>query len=188
MKHQQPWRRWATIFRRDPRQEVDSELAFHVEARVQEYIDRGMSPESARRAATDRLGDLTRVREECAEMLKQERRANDRRVALSLSWLDVKLGVRMIRRFPVLSLVSVIGMAVAIAIGAGYFAFFNSMLNPALPIEGGDRVVSIRNSNPVGWDGEFAFDFLTWQEMKSVRDLGAYYDDSYNLITRDGRT
>jgi len=57
MNQQQPWRRWATIFRRDPRQEIDSELAFHVEARVQEYIDRGMSPEAARRAATERLGD-----------------------------------------------------------------------------------------------------------------------------------
>src|SRR5262245_37307863 len=165
MKHQQAWRRWATIFRRDPRQEVDSELAFHVEARVQEYIDRGLSPEAARRAATDRLGDLTRVREECAEMLKEERRANDRSLVLSLYWLDVKLGLRMLRRFPVVSLVSVIGMAVAIAIGAGYFGFFNAALNPALPIEGGERVISIRNSNPVGPDGEFAFDLLAWREM-----------------------
>jgi predicted permease len=147
-----------------------------------------MSPEAARRAATERLGDLTRVREECAEMLKAERRADDRRVGLSLSWLDVKLGLRMLRRFPVLSLVSVIGMAVAIAIGAGYFGFFSAMLNPVLPFEGGDRIVSIRNSNPVGWDGEFAFDFLAWRDMKSVRDLGAYRDDNYNLITRDGRT
>src|SRR5262245_37806058 len=133
MKPQQAGRRWANIFRRDPRQEVERELAFHVEARVQEYIDRGMSPESARRAATARLGDLTRVREECAEMLREERRADDRRVGMSLSWLDVKLGLRMLWRFPVLSLVSVIGMAVAIAIGAGYFGFFNAALNPVLP-------------------------------------------------------
>ena len=188
MKHQPAWRRWATIFRRDPREEVEHELAFHVEARVQEYIDRGMSPEAARRAATERLGDLTRVREECAAMLKQERQANDRRVGMNLSWLDVKLGLRMVRRFPVLSLVSVIGMAVAIAIGAGYFGFFNAMLKPDLPFEGGDRIVSIRNTDHQGPDGEFAFDLLAWREMKSVRELGAYVDDTYNLITKDGRT
>ena len=38
------------------------------------------------------------------------------------SWIDIKLGIRMLVKYPGLSLVAVIGMALAIAIGAGYFA------------------------------------------------------------------
>jgi predicted permease len=187
MKHK-PWRRWAAIFRRDPRREVDTELDFHIEERVREYIDRGLSPEAARQAATARLGDLTRVRDECADLLTAERRADDRRVRISVSWLDVKLGLRMLRRYPGLSLVAVIGMSVAIAIGAGYFAMFNAALDSSLPMADGDRVVTFRNENPQGLDGEWAFDFMAWRDLKSIGELGAFRHSSYNVITPDGRT
>ena len=40
---------------------------------------------------------------------------------MNVSWLDVKLGMRMVAKYPWLSGVSVIGMAVAIAIGAEFF-------------------------------------------------------------------
>jgi putative ABC transport system permease protein len=192
MTHDRAWRRWATIFRRDPGHEVDAELAFHVEERVREYIDRGMSPEAARQAALERLGDLTRVREECAKMLRSERRADERRTRISVSWLDVKLGMRMLMRYPGLSMVAVLGMAVAIAIAAGYFAFFSTFLNPTLPIADGDRVVVIRNRN-ISWGGDAvgasAFDFLTWRDqLKSIEDIGAFRSDNYNLIMPGGRT
>ena len=48
---------------------------------------------------------------------------------MNVSWLDVKLGIRMFIKYPGLSLVSVVGMAVAIAIGAGYFTILGTWLN-----------------------------------------------------------
>ena len=63
---------------------------------------------------------------------------------LNVSWLDVKLGIRMVAKYPGLSLVAVLGMAVAIAIGAGYFAGYSALLDPALPLDEGDRVVGLR--------------------------------------------
>ena len=36
---------------KDPKQEVDDELRFHLEQRTRDYIARGMSPEAAREAA-----------------------------------------------------------------------------------------------------------------------------------------
>lgn len=70
------WRRWRRIFRRDPGPEVEEELRYHIEERIRDYIDRGMDPEAARRAAMERLGDLERVREECTGLLAAERRAS----------------------------------------------------------------------------------------------------------------
>ena len=57
----------------------------------------------------------------------------------------MKLGLRMFIKYPGLSLVSVTGMAVAIAIGAGYFTVLGTWLDATLPLPEGDRIVSIRN-------------------------------------------
>ena len=71
---------------------------------------------------------------------------------MKVSWLDVKLGLRMLAKYPGLSLVAVGGMAIAIAFGAGYFALVGSFLDSRVPIEGGDRLVMITNRYVPGPD------------------------------------
>src|SRR5690606_39984079 len=66
---------------------------------------------------------------------------------LGVSWLDVKLGVRMLVKYPGLSLVSVAGMAVAIAIGAGGFGIMHALMDAPLPLPEGERVVSLQNTD-----------------------------------------
>ena len=182
---------------KDPKHEVDEELGFHLEQRTRDYIARGMSPEAARDAAAQRFGDTARVREACTSVLLAERAAEDRRALVTVSWLDVKLGLRMLAKNPGLSLVAVGGMAIAIAFGAGYFALVGSFLDSRVPIDRGDRVVMIRNRfvpgpdaagmGTVGDVGPAPFDFLQWQDrVKSVVELSAFRDDKRNLITEDG--
>jgi putative ABC transport system permease protein len=184
------WRRWLRL-RRDPIEDVDDELAFHFEERVRHYVARGMDPESARRAALARMGDVERARLEGAALLSAERRTEERRMRLNVSWLDVKLGLRMLAKYPGLSIVAVLGMAVAIAIGAGYFAGFNSMLYPALPLDEGERLVALRFRD-VERPGPNAavspYDYHAWRTaLGSVRDLSAFRSERRNLITAGGR-
>ena len=189
MKRGGPWRRWARALRPDPVQEIEEELGHHVEARIRDYVDRGLDPESARHAALERMGELDRVRSECVRMLDSEERTEERRMSLRVSWLDVKLGARMLVKYPGLSLVAVVGMAVAIAIGAGSFAFIYAVLDPSLPLEEGDRIVTIQNwdpriSNP---NRRLLYDLSVWrEEVESVRNLGAFRINSRNLVTSDG--
>ena len=182
----------------DPKHEVDDELRFHLEQRTRDYIARGMSPEAAREAAAQRFGDTAQVREACTSVLLAERAAEERRALVNVSWLDVKLGLRMLAKYPGLSLVAVGGMAIAIAFGAGYFALVGSFLDSRVPIARGDRVVMIRNRSVPGPDaagagriddvGPAAFDLRQWQDrVKSVVELSAFRDDKRNLITEDGQ-
>src|SRR6187402_3661421 len=115
-------------------------------------------------------------------------RASERRRTLwRVSWLDVKLGLRMFFKYPGLSLVSVLGMAVAIAIGAGYFTVLGTWLDSSLPLPEGERIVSIRKIGGGGIDNASGAEFLQWRdELKTVRDLGTFRDQRRNLAA-DGR-
>jgi predicted permease len=179
---------------RDSRDEIDEELRFHVEERIRDYVAQGLSPDAARRAAAERLGDLGRVRTTCTSLLAADRAAQDRRTAVNVSWLDVKLGIRMLRKYPGLSAVAVIGMALAIAIGAGYFTVLGVFLDSTLPVDGGDRVMAIETRTVSGpdagdRDGVTPYDFARFRAgLKSFTDLGAFRDDHRNVITADGRS
>ena len=108
---------------------------------------------------------------------------------MSISWLDVKLGLRMFAKYPALSIIAVLGMSLAITIGAGYFAFIGAMMDSTLPIEEGERVVVIQNRVVAGPDAgdtnrASEHDLAQWRgALTSVEDLAAFRDESYNLIT-----
>jgi hypothetical protein len=59
------------------------------------------------------------------------------------SMLDLKLGARMLAKSPGLAIIGGLGMAVAVALGAGAYAVINSYFYPELPLRDGDRVVAI---------------------------------------------
>src|SRR5262245_31397089 len=101
-------------------------------------------------------------------------------------WLDVKLGVRMLIRYPGLALVGVFGIAVAVAIAAGGFSvIYGNYLASSLPLEEGSRIVSIEV-----WDSaankperHILRDYHLWREgLKSVQEIGAFRTVTPNLI------
>ena len=47
--------------------DLDDELRFHIEARTEEFVSRGMTREEAARAAQHDIGPAERVKEECRE-------------------------------------------------------------------------------------------------------------------------
>ena len=182
-------RRWTRIFRPDARAEIEEELAFHVEARVREYMARGLDEDAARAAAAERLGRLDGVRDECATLLKAERRSEARRDWLHFSWLDVKLGARMLLKYPGLTVVGTLAIAFGIAIGAGGFELVRQLVAPTMPFEDGASLVAIGNWNVAENDASTPalYDFEVWRsELRSVEDVGAYRPREQNLIIDGG--
>jgi putative ABC transport system permease protein len=176
-------RRWARIFKRDPRVEVEEELSFHIEQRVRDYIARGLDPESARAAALERLGALDGVRQECAELLSAVRRTKARRDWLLFSWLDVKLATRMLLRHHGLTVVAVFALAIGIPVGLLPLHVLDSLTRP-LPVEDADEIVLVRNYDRAGSRSvlQSVHDFEQWRnELSSFAGLGAWRADLYNV-------
>ena len=95
-------------------QEVDEEIAFHVEMRTRDLIDGGMDPARARETAIRRMGDMAGVKR---TMVKVGRK-RDRELSMAL-WLeelrdDVIFAVRQLRNAPIFALVAVTTLALGI--------------------------------------------------------------------------
>src|SRR6476646_277420 len=92
------WRRYLRFWGNDLAADVDDELRFHIESRVQEYIDMGLAPDDARAEAMRRFGNVAAVRRSCQEidqLTDQERRRADMWDALRQ---DVRYAARALRR------------------------------------------------------------------------------------------
>ena len=108
---------------------------------------------------------------------------------MGLSWLDFKLGFRMLSRYPMLTVVGSLAMAVAIAVGAGTFEVIKRVTNPSLPLPNGDRIVGLNywDRTEPGVRAPSSYDALTWREgLQNVEDIGAFRLVQRNLIV-DGQ-
>src|SRR5829696_6112239 len=96
--------------RRAAESRMNEELHFHIEMETERLVrEAGLAPDEARRRALVTFGGV----EKHKEALRDGR---------GLAWLgamslDLKLGLRMLVKSPGLTLVGVVGMAVAVAIG-----------------------------------------------------------------------
>ena len=80
MKTVPMWRRYARLIRPDPKADVEDELQFHIDSKVEDLIAAGWRPEAARKEAQRQMGDLIRVRqvgEEMGQIRERSRRHRD---------------------------------------------------------------------------------------------------------------
>ena len=102
-----------------------------------------------------------------------------------MSWIDLKLGLRMLVKYPGLTLVGGTAMAFAIFIGVVAFTMFSQITNPSLPLDAADRLVQIRSFDVAKTQPEpqQLHDFKVWRDsVRSVTDLGAWQNSSRNLV------
>lgn len=103
--------------------------------------------------------------------------------------LDIKLGVRMLLKYPGLSVVGSLAMGFAIFAGAVVFEIGSLYLDPTLPLPDGERVVQLYNWDVAAGRPErrLMHDFVRWRSaVRTVDDLGAWRDARRTLIVGDG--
>lgn len=157
------------------RDEVDEELRFHLERRIDELVAEGMEPAAARREALRRFGDPGRVARECRSIARTvetgERRATLRdELAQDLSW-----ALRQVRRQPALTLVTVLILALGIGASTALFSVADAVVFRALPFDQPDRLVSAFETTPQGERFSVSLpNLLDWRrETEAFEELAA---------------
>ena len=98
---------------------------------------------------------------------------------------DYKLGVRMLLKYPGLTIAGGLALTIAIGVGAGWSDLMGKLLWPRIPLPDGDRIVTIETHNALTNEPEFRVtqDFLEWRRaVRSIDGLGAYRAEIRNLI------
>lgn len=161
--------------------EFADELQSHIDLHTDENIRAGMPPAEARRQALAQLGSVTGA--------KQAHRDRRGLPGLEALLFDLKLGGRMLVKYPGLTVIGSLAMAFAICVGTVIFQMMSIYLFPSLPLSQGDRLVHIRNwdVSAVNIEQRVLHDFAVWRgTLRSVTELGAWRDVTRNLIVTEG--
>jgi len=108
----------------------------------------------------------------------------------AVSWLDWKLGARLLLKYPALTIIGGLSLAAAIAIGAVGFEVAGELLYKRLPFPEGGRVVRLETQDTAASRVEprVLHDFAIWRRtLKTVVELGAARVSERNVLTGEGR-
>lgn len=112
-----------------------------------------------------------------------------RRLGPRISWLDVKLGLRLLVKYPALTLVAMSALAFGIPIGLAPMHLTRAATAP-LPVHEGERIRVVRYWNTATSRPEAPgrYEFERWREELTTFDrLGAVRVSDYNVGSADGR-
>jgi len=156
--------------------EVDEELDFHLELLTREFVERGMGPAAARKAARRRMGDLASVRRICLDLGK--RREREMRLTRWIDELrfDLRFALRQLRRAPAFTLVAAATLALGIGANGAIFALVDATLLRPLPFPDPDRLVAVWESSEVdAREGASPLNVADWNERSRTFERLAGY-------------
>ena len=130
--------------RRDQFEDVlDEEVRFHLEACMEDLVRAGVPRREASRRARVRFGSIEGAKDDC-------RRARGLRLADELEQVmaNVRFGLRMLFRTPVVTCVAVLSLALGMGPNAAIFSVFNHVLLRPLPVVEPEQLVNLEAPPP----------------------------------------
>ena len=119
--------RLRSLFHREKAElDLSEELQFHLQNQIDEYIAGGMDAQEARHAAFRSLGGVEQVKEECREARNMNVIENFAR--------DMRLGVRMLRRNPGFTVLTILCLTLGIGANAAVFSWVEGILFRPYPL------------------------------------------------------
>src|SRR5262245_859205 len=104
---------------------------------------------------------------------------------------DIRSGVRMLIKYPTLSLVAILTLGLGIGLSTTVFCVVNGGLFKGLPFPNADRIVAVVSTNPSQNQPRrpiSVHDLAVWESRQtSFERLGAYSATPINLSNEEGR-
>ena len=155
--------------------ELADEMAAHVEERIEQLVDEGLSREEALIRAQRQFGNLTSQKEKSREAWGWN--------GLEQLAQDVRFGCRVLAKTPAFTLTAIAVLALGIGMNTAMFSAAKAVLLSALPYPEPDRIVQVWQTNKAGhFMAVSGPDFRDWRDQnRSMERLASYYGDLVSL-------
>ncbi len=152
---------------------LDSELHFHLEQQIGDYIASGMSPAEARRRAHLEFGSLEGFKEECREARWENR--------LELWLHDMQFALRGLRKSPRFSLAAILALALGIGASTAIFSVIYNALVAPFPYKDQGRLITLRirdldHRGGGEGDGDFFRGMFGFPELRDYMEQNRVFD------------
>ena len=172
--------------------DVDAELRFHLEGRVEELVAVGMSREDALAEARRRFGDME-VHRRATRAIDEEMFRMQRRTAISDSFArELRYAFRTLARSTTFTIMALVTLALGIGAATAIFTILDAVVIRPLPYPHGDRLVAL--SSPVPgikaapiWGLARHEMFYFKQRSHTLDDLGIFRTFLGTVVSDDGR-
>jgi len=167
--------------------DVDDEIAFHVESRVDALVAQGLDRRAARATALGEFGDRRRYKAELLALDQGRAVATRRRHVLDAVGLDLSLAVRQLGAHPGFSTAVVLTLALGAGANIAIFSLVDALLLRPLPYADPGRLVSMADVYDGRASGAGQAEFHDWVETASSFEDLALSEYDAAVIPGDDR-
>lgn len=163
------YKRLSNIFRRETvARDIDRELSFHIEERVDELVASGKTEEEARRAARRQFGNVA--------LEKERTRDADLLTSVETVARDVRFAARTLRTNLAFTLAATISLGLGIGANAAIFTLINTLFLNPLPVHEPSRLIAVYSSDSKG-TGKPSLQQVSHQNLLDLRAQNQVLED-----------
>jgi putative ABC transport system permease protein len=167
--------RWLRRIGRRPLVEkrLDSELQFHLEQQIADYIASGVPPSEARRRSNLEFGSVEGLKEECREARWENQ--------IELWLHDTLFALRGLQKNPRFALAAILALALGIGASTAIFSVIYNALVAPFPYKDQGRLITLRirdldqRGQPDGDDG-FVRGLMSYPELQDYMEQNRVFD------------
>ncbi|HEY2468827.1 MAG TPA: ABC transporter permease [Terracidiphilus sp.] len=161
--------------------ELSASIQEHLDEKIEDLMDRGLTREQAERSARCTFGNPTVIEERSREVWQWS--------TLESILADLRYTFRQLRRYPGFAVTAILVLALGIGASVAIFAFVDAALLEPLPYADPNRLMAANESSaesPGLWPLAYP-DFVDWQGMnKSLSSLDVFAGTGFLVHTREG--
>jgi len=163
--------------RRHRYDELSESIREHLDEKIEDMIDHGMTREEAERKARREFGNVTLIEQRSREVWQWP--------TLESLWADTKYVLRRLRRAPLFTAIALITLAVAVGANTVIFSVVNGVLLKPLSYPNPDRLIAVDHlSQQMGFKkmGISPSIYFVYREQNTtLADIGAYDGDELDV-------